>query len=115
MPHLQAIVLAKSWYRPHRGGGILSVVQVSCIRRAFLEGQRKSLKQFLGPDLKQLSSNTNWRNFTLITTYAVVYSEDKLTQEEIIERGFISAFTEMIFNIPGESWLPHAVTHLLQT
>lgn len=49
-----------------------------------------------------------------MTTYVVVYSEDILTEEKILERGFISAFTEMIFNIPGESWLPHAVIHLLQ-
>lgn len=60
------------------------------------ERERKSLKPFLGADLKQLSSNTNWRNFTLITTYVVVYI---LTEEKILEMRFISAFTEMIFNI----------------
>lgn len=39
LPYLLAIVLAKSWYGPHRGGGILSIVQVSCIWRAFLAEQ----------------------------------------------------------------------------
>lgn len=103
MPHLQTIVLAKSWYCPHRGGGILRIIQVSCIRRAFLEGERKSLKPFLGPDLKELSSNTNRRNFTLITTYVVFYSKDVGTKEKLLKREFISAFTEMISNTPSES------------
>jgi len=114
-PHLQAVVLAKPWYRPDGGGGILSVVQVSCIWRALLEGERKSLKPFLGPYLKQLSSNTYWRNFTSITTYVVLYSEVIVTEEKVLERGFISPFTGMIFHMPGESWLPHAITHLSQT
>lgn len=103
MPHSHAIVLAQSWYRPHGGGGIFSIIQVSCIWRAFLEGGRRSFKSFLGPDLKQLSSDINWSYFILITRYVEVYSKDILTEGKILERGFFSAFMEIIFNIPGES------------
>lgn len=83
LPHLRAVVLAQSWDGPHGGGGILSIIQVSCIWRAFLEGERKSFKSFLGADLKQLSSDTNWRYFILITRYVVVYSEDILRGKDL--------------------------------
>lgn len=49
--------------------------------------------------------------------YVMVYSENILTKEKILESGFILAFTEMIFSVPGESWLPrasHVRLHLSQ-
>lgn len=109
VPQLRAVVLAQPGDRPHGGGGVLSVVQVSCIWRALLEAGRKRFKSFLGPDLKQLSSDanwrcdTNWRYFILITRYVVVYSEDTLTEGKILERGFVSALMEISFSVPGES------------
>lgn len=81
---------ARGWRDPQRRTSELHMENIP------RERERKSLKPFLGADLKQLSSNTNWRNFTLITTYVVVYI---LTEEKILEMRFISAFTEMIFNI----------------
>lgn len=96
---------ARGWRDPRRH---TSELRTESIPR----GGEREPRAIFGPDLKQLSSSTNWRNFSLITTYVVVYSENILTEERILESGFISAFTEMIFDIPGESWLPCAGIHL---
>lgn len=50
--------------------------------------RQKTPQAICGSDLKQLSSNTNRRNFTLITTDVMVYSENILTEEKISESGF---------------------------
>lgn len=79
--------------------------------------RQKTPQAICGSDLKQLSSNTNRRNFTLITTDVMVYSENILTEEKISESGFSLAFTKTIFSVSGESWLlqsSHVRTHLSQ-